>query len=290
MNRKGAKECVRCHVPFYSVVTSAAPSQIFCPHCGFLNDGENAQCVQCDATIRSTLAKLGTDLRDSTNFIARDMGVNIHVKCPGCATVCFVPPATACLRCGTCHTYFASPSVGDATNFHVARLASSISSSFMGLFAQKQRAADAAQDEAPEGKLIALGDKLPRSPLRAGRTRSNSASFRSSSSSSTSSSSTSSSTDAPLTRREQRALEETERAQAFARQEQALENMHTASYAQPAVATPVADSPMAATALPPSATAVTAPRSRRSSSRAAPLAQPVAPQDLVKVEGEIVEL
>lgn len=123
-------------------------------------------CVQCDTTIRSTLEKLSTDLRDSTNFLARDMGVNIHVKCPGCLLACFVPPATACLRCGACHTYFASPTVGEATNFHVTRLATSISSSFMGLFGQKQSTAAAADPErgAPVGRLIALGKNVVKSP------------------------------------------------------------------------------------------------------------------------------
>lgn len=165
LNGKGVKECCECRLPFYARVTSAAPSQIFCPRCGFLNDGENLTCVQCDTTIRSTLEKLSTDLRDSTNFFARDMGVNIHVKCPGCLLVCFVPPATACLRCGACHTYFASPTVGEATNFHVSRLASSISSSFMGLFGQKQAAQqESTPREAPVGRLIALGKSVVRSP------------------------------------------------------------------------------------------------------------------------------
>jgi hypothetical protein len=161
------KECCECRLPFYARVTSAAPSQIFCPRCGFLNDGANVTCVQCDTTIRSTLEKLSTDLRDSTNFLARDMGVNIHVKCPGCLLVCFVPPATACLRCGACHTYFASPTVGEVTNFHVTRLASSISSSFMGLFSQKQPAAAADPERnAPVGRLIALGKNVVKSPRR----------------------------------------------------------------------------------------------------------------------------
>ncbi|RLN86625.1 hypothetical protein BBJ28_00005910 [Nothophytophthora sp. Chile5] len=123
----------------------------------------------CDYTIRSTLDKISTDLRDSTNFLARDMGVNIHVKCPGCFVVCYVPPATACLRCGSCHTYFASPSVGEVTNFHMTRLASSISSSFMGFFggkrggqAESARAEEAR--EAPIGRLIAAGQNVVRSP------------------------------------------------------------------------------------------------------------------------------
>lgn len=169
LNRRGAKECVECHLPFYSLVTTAAPAQIFCSRCGFLNDGANLTCVQCDYTIRSTLDKISTDLRDSTNFLARDMGVNIHVKCPGCLVVCFVPPATACLRCGACHTYFASPSVGEVTNFHMSRLASSISSSFMGFFGGKrqQTESDARQEEAreaPVGRLIAAGQGVINSP------------------------------------------------------------------------------------------------------------------------------
>lgn len=278
---------MRCKVPFYSVVTSAAPSQIFCPQCGFLNDGGNLKCVQCDITIRSTLEKLGTDLRDSTNFLARDMGVNINVKCPGCSAVCFVPPATACLRCGTCHTYFASPSVGDVTNFHVSRLASSISSSFMGLFAQKQQQAPPPQtEEVPVGKLIALGDKLPRSPLRAGRTRSNSASFRSSESPIT------------LTRREQKELEEKERAMEFTRQEQAFENMHSASYPMAVAAqyspSSASASPLAASTPAPSAVPVTQSTTARVSSSSGGggggSATRSTPQDLIRVEGEIVEL
>ncbi|KAF4321039.1 hypothetical protein BBO99_00000800 [Phytophthora kernoviae] len=100
MNRRAVKECSECRLPFYSLVTTAAPAQIFCSRCGFLNDGGNLTCVQCDYTIRSTLDKISTDLRDSTNFLARDMGVNIHVKCPGCLVVCYVPPATACLSSG----------------------------------------------------------------------------------------------------------------------------------------------------------------------------------------------
>uniref|UniRef100_K3WRR7 Uncharacterized protein n=1 Tax=Globisporangium ultimum (strain ATCC 200006 / CBS 805.95 / DAOM BR144) TaxID=431595 RepID=K3WRR7_GLOUD len=254
VNRKGAKECIRCHVPFFTAVTSAAPSQIFCPQCGFLNDGGNLKCVQCDITIRSTLEKLGTDLRDSTNFLARDMGVNINVKCPGCMTVCFVPPATACLRCGTCHTYFASPTVGEVTNFHMSRLAMSISSSFMGLFNQKRETKEEQEaKETPVGKLIALGDKTPRSPLRAGRTRNGSASFRSSGS------------------QGRLSVDENESKQAesvseFARQEEAFEKMHTASY------------PMAVPSSSPSPLSSSVALAR------------TAPQDLVKVEGEIVEL
>lgn len=252
VNRKGLKECSKCQIPLYSVVTSAAPSQIFCPQCGFLNDGGNLKCVQCDITIRSTLEKLGTDLRDSTNFLARDMGMNINVKCPGCMTVCFVPPATACLRCGTCHTYFASPTVGEVTNFHMSRLATSISSSFMGLFNQKRETKEEVEArETPVGKLIALGDKTPRSPLRAGRTRSGSASFRSSDS---------------LTRKEEKEKEEQEKASEFARQEEAFEKMHTSSYP---MAVPSSSSP--------------------SLSSSVALAR-TPPQDLVKVEGEIVEL
>ncbi|ETP08256.1 hypothetical protein F441_15709 [Phytophthora nicotianae CJ01A1] len=172
VNRRVSKECSQCHVPFYSLVTTAAPAQIFCSRCGFLNDGENLTCVQCDYTIRSTLDKISADLRDSTNFLARDMGVNIHVKCPGCFVVCYVPPATACLRCGSCHTYFASPSVGEVTNFHMNRLASSISSSFMGFFGSKRggqedNEANRRQDEAreaPVGKLIAAGQGVVNSP------------------------------------------------------------------------------------------------------------------------------
>ncbi|KAG7397346.1 hypothetical protein PHYBOEH_000858 [Phytophthora boehmeriae] len=170
MNRRAVKECSECRLPFYSLVTTAAPAQIFCSRCGFLNDGGNLTCVQCDYTIRSTLDKISTDLRDSTNFLARDMGVNIHVKCPGCLVVCFVPPATACLRCGSCHTYFASPSVGEVTNFHMSRLASSISSSFMGIFGGKRGGQDesgARQEEAreaPVGRLIAAGQGVVNSP------------------------------------------------------------------------------------------------------------------------------
>ncbi|KAI9995136.1 hypothetical protein PInf_012183 [Phytophthora infestans] len=172
VNRRASKECSQCHVPFYSLVTTAAPAQIFCSRCGFLNDGGNLTCVQCDYTIRSTLDKIGTDLRDSTNFLARDMGVNIHVKCPGCFVVCYVPPATACLRCGSCHTYFASPSVGEVTNFHMNRLASSISSSFMGFFGSKRGGQDDNEAtrrqeearEAPVGRLIAAGKGVVNSP------------------------------------------------------------------------------------------------------------------------------
>lgn len=172
MNRRAAKECSQCRLPSYSLVTTAAPAQIFCSRCGFLNDGGNLTCVQCDYTIRSTLDKISTDLRDSTNFLARDMGVNIHVKCPGCLVVCYVPPATACLRCGSCHTYFASPSVGEVTNFHMTRLASSISSSFMGFFGgkhgrQEENEATRRQEEAreaPVGRLIAAGQGVVRSP------------------------------------------------------------------------------------------------------------------------------
>ncbi|KAL3666770.1 hypothetical protein V7S43_008391 [Phytophthora oleae] len=170
-NRRAAKECSNCHLPFYSLVTTAAPAQIFCSRCGFLNDGGNLTCVQCDYTIRSTLDKISTDLRDSTNFLARDMGVNIHVKCPGCFVVCYVPPATACLRCGSCHTYFASPSVGEVTNFHMNRLASSISSSFMGFFGakrgQEENESTRRQEEAreaPVGRLIAAGRGVVNSP------------------------------------------------------------------------------------------------------------------------------
>lgn len=176
LNRHASK-CSHCHLVFYSLVTTTAPAEIFCSRCGFLNDGDNLSCVQCDNTIRSTLDKISTDLKDSTNFLARDMGVNIHVKCPGCFIVCYVPPATACLRCGACHTYFASPSVGEVTNFHMSRLASSISSSFLGFFGKKRgeqkesnatkRCPDEAQ-EAPLGKLIATGQgvvSLPRDSL-----------------------------------------------------------------------------------------------------------------------------
>ncbi|CAI5734189.1 unnamed protein product [Peronospora destructor] len=167
-NRRGGKECSQCRLPFYSVVTTAAPAQIFCSRCGFLNDGGNLTCVQCDYTIRSTLDKITTDLKDSTNFFARDMGMNIHVKCPGCLMVCYVPPATACLRCGTCHTYFASPSVGEVTNFHMNRLASSISSSFMLFFQVKRGAQDENEvteaREAPVGRLIAAGQSVVKSP------------------------------------------------------------------------------------------------------------------------------
>lgn len=171
-NRRGGKKCSQCYLPFYSLVTTAAPAQIFCSRCGFLNDGGNFTCVQCDYTIRSTLDKITTDLKDSTNFFARDMGVNIHVKCPGCLVVCYVPPATACLRCGTCHTYFASPSVGEVTNFHMNRLASSISSSFMVFFRVKRGAQDENEAtrlqeevrEAPVGRLIAAGQSVVKSP------------------------------------------------------------------------------------------------------------------------------
>ncbi|CAI5709076.1 unnamed protein product [Hyaloperonospora brassicae] len=165
VNRRAAKECAHCRLPLYSLVTRAAPAQIFCSRCGFLNDGDNSTCVQCDYTIRTKLDKISSGLSDSTNFLARDMGMNIHVKCPGCHIVCYVPPATACLRCGSCHTYFASPSVGVVTNFHMSRLASSISSSFMGLFGKKrteQEEDDIARDqvearEVPVGRLIAVG-------------------------------------------------------------------------------------------------------------------------------------
>lgn len=237
-------------------MTSAAPSQIFCPHCGFLNDGENVTCVQCDATIRSTLAKLGADLRDSTNVLARDMGVNIHVQCPGCAVVCVVPPATACLRCGTCHTYFASPSVGDATNFHVARLASSLSSSLLGLFSAPKPSVTDSKD-APVGKLLALGDKLPRSPLRAGRSRSSSASFRSGKEELK---------EPERARQAQKAQDEA----AFARQEQAFKAMHTAQYPLAVPHDSVAPSVMQASG--------------------GGVATRAKPQDLIQVEGEIVEL
>ncbi|CAH0473321.1 unnamed protein product [Peronospora belbahrii] len=171
-NQRGAKKCTQCRLSFYSLVTTAAPAQIFCSRCGFLNDGGNLKCVQCDYTIRSTLEKISTDLKDSTNFLARDMGVNIHVKCPGCLVVCYVPPATACLRCGSCHTYFASPSVGEVTSFHMNRLASSISNSFMGFFGAKRRGqneneATRRQEEAreaPIGRLIAAGKSVVESP------------------------------------------------------------------------------------------------------------------------------
>uniref|UniRef100_M4C6F9 Uncharacterized protein n=1 Tax=Hyaloperonospora arabidopsidis (strain Emoy2) TaxID=559515 RepID=M4C6F9_HYAAE len=165
VNRRAAKECSHCRLPLYSLVTTAAPAQIFCSRCGFLNDGDNSTCVQCDYTIRTKLDKLSSGLSDSTNFLARDMGVNIHVKCPGCHIVCYVPPATACLRCGSCHTYFASPSVGVVTNFHMNRLASSISSSFMGFFGKKRgeqeenniERAQVEAREVPVGRLIAVG-------------------------------------------------------------------------------------------------------------------------------------
>lgn len=172
VNRRASKECSQCHFPFYSLVTTAAPAQIFCSRCGFINDGDNRTCVQCDYTIRSTLDKISTDLQDSTNFLARDMGVNIHVKCPGCFVVCYVPPATACLRCGACHTYFASPSVGEVTNFHMNRLASSISNSFIGFFGRRRGGQDDSEAtrrqeearEAPFGKLIAAGKGVVQSP------------------------------------------------------------------------------------------------------------------------------
>ncbi|KAI9908490.1 hypothetical protein PsorP6_003690 [Peronosclerospora sorghi] len=150
---------------------AAMPAQIFCSRCGFLNDGGNLACVQCDNTIRSTMDKIRTDLKDSTNSLARYMGVNIHVKCPGCLVVCYVPPATACLRCGSCHTYFASPSVGEVTNFHMSRLSSSISSSFMGFFGRKRGGQEneatsihVEAREAPIARLIAAGQSVLKSP------------------------------------------------------------------------------------------------------------------------------
>ncbi|TMW68416.1 hypothetical protein Poli38472_005884 [Pythium oligandrum] len=151
LNRKGLKQCSECAIPFSTSVTSSAPSQIFCSRCGFLNDGDNMECVQCDNQLRSRLEKIGTDLRDSTNFLARDIGVNINVKCPGCMIVCYVPPATAGLRCGTCHTYFASPTVGEVTNFHMNRLARS----FRGFFTSASTPSDG---EIPVGRLIAIGE------------------------------------------------------------------------------------------------------------------------------------
>ncbi|CEG36847.1 RNA-binding Ran Zn-finger protein and related proteins [Plasmopara halstedii] len=170
-NAGASKECLQCHIPFYSLVTTAPPAQIFCSRCGFLNDGDNLTCVECDCTIRSTLDKISTNLRDSTNFLARDLGVNIHVKCPGCFLVCYVPPATACLRCGACHTYFASPSIGEVTNFYMNRLASSISSSFMSFFGRKRGGKDESEvtrrqeeaREAPVGRLIAAGQGVAQS-------------------------------------------------------------------------------------------------------------------------------
>ncbi|DAZ92400.1 TPA: hypothetical protein N0F65_003783 [Lagenidium giganteum] len=163
-NGRGQKECSRCHMAMAPVVTSSAPSQIYCSRCGFLNDGSAVKCAQCDNTVRSTLDNISTDLRDGTNVLARDIGVNINVKCPGCFTICYVPPATACLRCGTCHTYFASPTIGEVTNFHMTRLASSISSSFRGFFSKGNNASAASEEtEAPMGRLLALGELLQNS-------------------------------------------------------------------------------------------------------------------------------
>lgn len=266
INTKGAKTCGQCHVRFYSIVTSAAPSQIFCARCGFLNDGENQRCVQCDTTIRSTLEKISTDLRDSTNFIARDMGMNINVQCPGCSMICFVPPATACLRCGTCHTYFASPSLGEVTNFHMSKLASSISSSFMGFFDSKRSGAEADEPTvAPVGRLLAIGERLSRSPHAESERRRLSSEDESSASAAAAAAEVS----APLTA--QAAGFRTSLRQ-YQRPRQVDENEQKD------------DRPRSKT------TDRQNQPSKQQIPSAVPLALPPAPQDLVQVEGDIVEL
>lgn len=294
LNGKGVKACCQCHLPLVARVTSAAPSEIFCPRCGFLNDGGNQTCVQCDMTIRSTLDKLSSDLRDSTNFLARDMGVNIQVTCPGCRQLCHVPPATACLRCGNCHTYFASPSVGEATNFHVTKLASSISSSFMGLFGQRQQqqqqpAAPPAPQEAPVGRLIALGKGVVRSPRNSPPTTVQTDETRAAVEQETPSAVEEKEEKPSSPQREQKTTREVADAAAVSREA-------VAPQAPPAAPSPVTrEEPPAANDLRSSeSSAVTKP----SPTPLPPLARslpvrealPAPPQDIVQVEGDIVEL
>ncbi|RHY49705.1 hypothetical protein DYB34_008972 [Aphanomyces astaci] len=126
-------ECYYCDAPYVSAVASAVPLTIFCSRCGVRNSGTAGACISCNHTLLSRLESLKHEWTDTANFVARDLGLHVQVRCPGCMTVCAVP-ASACFRCGACHTCFAAPTVGDVTSFHVARLTRSLSSSVRSLF------------------------------------------------------------------------------------------------------------------------------------------------------------
>ncbi|KAF0690834.1 Aste57867_17822 [Aphanomyces stellatus] len=154
-NENGMRECYYCDAPYVSAVASSVPLNIFCSRCGVRNLGSAGKCVSCDHTLISKFDAIKHEWSDTTNFVARDLGLHVKVKCPGCMKVCTVP-SSACFRCGACHVYFAAPSVGDVTSFHVSRLTRSLSSSVMSLFG-KDKPTDVAMPEEQEEKRSRRG-------------------------------------------------------------------------------------------------------------------------------------
>ncbi|RHY24895.1 hypothetical protein DYB32_008636, partial [Aphanomyces invadans] len=119
--------------PYVSAVASAAPLTIYCSRCGVRNSGTAGTCISCNHVLLSKFESLKHEWSDTTNQVARELGLHVKVKCPGCMKVCNVP-SSACFRCGACGVCFAAPSVGSVTSFHVARLTRSLSSSVLTLF------------------------------------------------------------------------------------------------------------------------------------------------------------
>ncbi|CAK4344107.1 unnamed protein product [Aphanomyces euteiches] len=153
-NENGMRECYYCDAPYVSAVASSVPLNIFCSRCGVRNVGTAGTCVACDHTLISKFESIKHELSDTTNFVARDLGLHVKVKCPGCMKVCNVP-SSACFRCGSCQVYFAAPSVGDVTSFHVSRLTRSLSTSVMNLFQKKKDAPENTYKSQPPRKGLA---------------------------------------------------------------------------------------------------------------------------------------
>ncbi|KDO19766.1 hypothetical protein SPRG_15100 [Saprolegnia parasitica CBS 223.65] len=132
-NARGVRDCYSCDAPFVSVVASSAPMHLNCTRCGARNRASGSYCGSCGNALRSKLDTIKHEVADTTSHVARDLGLHVTVRCPGCLKVC-VLPSSACFRCGACDVYFAAPSVAAVTGFHVSRLTRSLSSSVSRLF------------------------------------------------------------------------------------------------------------------------------------------------------------
>ncbi|OQR85606.1 hypothetical protein ACHHYP_11675 [Achlya hypogyna] len=132
-NAQGVRDCYYCAAPYVSVVTCSVPLHDFGSPCGVHSTGTATQCSASTHRLHSTMESFQREVVDTTSVVARDLGLHVRVRCPGCLEICHIPSA-ACFRCATCHIYFAAPTVGAVTSFHAARLARSVSSSLSGLF------------------------------------------------------------------------------------------------------------------------------------------------------------
>ncbi|OQS02079.1 hypothetical protein THRCLA_05522 [Thraustotheca clavata] len=135
-NKTSTNDCTQCHAPYVSAMASSIPLFVYSSRCETRHYGTSTECSACNRGLHSKLETIQHEVSDTTSVVACDLGLQINVRCPGCLTVCQVP-SSACFRCGTCNVYFAAPSIGAVTSFHLTRLTRSLSQSITKIIPNK---------------------------------------------------------------------------------------------------------------------------------------------------------